>query len=111
MGMSSHGPAVDLAAPGEEIKSTWPWSHLPDWVRETVNIGNYRCWSGTSMAAPHVTGVVALVLSKYGQLSPSEMKAHLKATAEKLSIPDEHQGAGLVDAHRAVITQPVQTTV
>lgn len=111
MRMSSHGAAVDLASPGDDIVSSFPWSHLPDWIRGAQKIGNYRSSSGTSMAAPHVSGVAALVLSRYGPLSPAATKAHLKATSRKLRIPDEHQGAGLVDAYRAVTTEPTDGPV
>ncbi len=44
---SNYGPAIDVAAPGVDILSTLPG-------------GKYGYWSGTSMAAPHVTGAIAL---------------------------------------------------
>ena len=60
---------------------------------------------GTSSAAPHVTGVVALVLAS-GVLgadpTPGEVERHLERTARDLGAPghDRYYGAGLVDARR-----------
>lgn len=86
---SSRGPEVDVAAPGVGIPSTWPGRR-------------YRSLSGTSMAAPHVSGVAALVLAAGGGLSPGEVRARITGTAEDLGLPAAEQGAGLVNARRAV---------
>ena len=88
---SSSGSQVDLAAPGVNINSTY-------------NSGNYKSLSGTSMATPHVSGVVALVLAVKGPMTPDNMKAHLKSSsrAEYLSgLTSYQQGAGLVRADLA----------
>ena len=60
---------------------------------------------GTSMAAPHVAGVAALILQKHGlNLSPSQVRAYLAASADDLGKPgsDGFYGAGFVNALRAV---------
>jgi subtilisin len=93
---SSGGPEVDVAAPGVNILSTYPG-------------GRYAYMSGTSMATPHVTGVVALiqaVRSALGlrPLTPDEMYCVLTSTAKDIGPPsfDVFSGYGLVDAYAAV---------
>jgi subtilisin family serine protease len=63
---------VDIAAPGENILSTVP------------NNG-YESYSGTSMATPHVSGAIALLLSKEPNLTPAEIKQRLRDTADQLA--------------------------
>ncbi|TCS82436.1 S8 family peptidase [Tepidibacillus fermentans] len=81
---STIGPRVDLAAPGEKIISTW-----------TNN--SYRELSGTSMAVAHVTGVAALMLSKY-RLSSEELRQFLRQSAVPIQASSYAQGAGVVNA-------------
>lgn len=86
---SSYGSEIDLTAPGVDIRSTY-------------NDGYYEVLDGTSMACPHVTGVVALTLEVKGQKSPDQMKAHLKLRSENVGLPSYEQGAGLVRADLAI---------
>lgn len=65
---SNFGAAVDLAAPGVDIYSTVPGGHGTN--------------SGTSMAAPHVTGVVALVLGEHATLDTAGVRSLLLRTGE-----------------------------
>jgi subtilisin family serine protease len=67
---SSSGPWVTVAAPGTTIYSTLP-----------VMQGSYGFLAGTSMSAPHVSGVVALMLSENSGLIPQQIKTILKNTA------------------------------
>lgn len=67
---SNFGPAVDIFAPGEGITSAYKSS---DTATQT--------WPGTSMAAPHVTGVVAQILETEPTTSPETVQEIIKNTA------------------------------
>jgi len=64
--------AVDLFAPGENIISTFPPNKTPLYF----NVSGYDIYSGTSLAAPHVAGVAALIKAMHpGGISTSAIKA------------------------------------
>jgi subtilisin family serine protease len=65
---------------------------------------DYATFDGTSMATPHVAGVLALIKATNPQLTPSQVREVLKATANPTTqANDENQyGAGIVDAEKAV---------
>ncbi|TFH13182.1 MAG: peptidase S8 [Lentisphaerales bacterium] len=88
---SSDGNSVELAAPGVKVVSTYKG-------------GEYGSGDGTSAACPHVSGVVALVLSLSPDMSPAEVRTLLEQTAEDLGSAgrDGFFGSGLVDAEAAV---------
>ncbi len=86
---SNHGPWVHVGAPGTGIMSTF-----------FDGTSTYRIESGTSVAAPHVAGVAALLLSLRPSLSPAEVDAIIRSTANPL--PGEDIGAGRLNAARAV---------
>ncbi len=88
---SNYGSGVDLCAPGEAIATL---AVGPRVVSE----------NGTSFAAPHVAGVLALMLSANPRLTPDRAIALLESTAIDLGPPgwDEQYGYGLVDAAAAV---------
>lgn len=80
-GFSNYGRSVDLVAPGVAIDST--------------NAGNPRYFardSGTSMAAPHVTGWVALYLQHHRTASPATVRQALVSTATRGRIANEVGG-------------------
>lgn len=64
------------------------------------NAANYYWSVGTSMATPHVSGVAALIVSKYGKMHPAQLRAYLNAGADDLGQPgnDPAYGAGRVNA-------------
>lgn len=64
---------------------------------------NYTQISGTSMAAPHLAGVIATILSANPSLSPEQVKALLERTATPLATYDQFEvGAGMANVHAAV---------
>lgn len=91
---SNYGPELDVVAPGGDenqgILSTW------------IN-GTYGYAIGTSMATPHVTGIVALMISQ-GIVGVENIRNLLRATAIDLGPRgrDDYYGWGLVDAYAAV---------
>ncbi len=62
--------------------------------------GDYVKKSGTSMAAPIVSGCVAILFSKYSQFSPAEVKLRLYERALDLGMSPSKQGWGMVDIGR-----------
>ena len=72
------GEKVDIAAPGVGILSTYSPIVIPD-----RNPPMYKYSSGTSMAAPHVTGAAALLMSVYPNATPSQIKTALLEGANK----------------------------
>ncbi|HMJ59546.1 MAG TPA: S8 family serine peptidase, partial [Gemmatimonadales bacterium] len=80
-----------------------------DFVFSPASLGpvnNVYFWaSGTSMAAPHVAGVAALVIAKNGgSMAPAQVESVLRRSADDLGKPgnDAFYGAGRVNALRAV---------
>lgn len=102
---SSNGAWVDIAAPGTDILSTWDSRDTP---QNGGTIGDkpdkYNILTGTSMASPVVTGLVALMKSARPDLTPDEVEGLLKGTATDLgsSGPDPQFGSGLINANAAV---------
>lgn len=99
-----------VTSPGVDIISTRVISPIPllgatddaQYI-EPAYIPYYTTMSGTSMAAPHVAGIIALMLEANPLLSPSEVKLILEQTAT--AMPDYapwEVGAGYVNAYKAV---------
>lgn len=97
---SNFGTKVTLAAPGGDsdgqILSTYNTGST------TPGTDSYAGLSGTSMAAPVVSGVVALMLSANKALTPDQVASLLKSSSRAFPAPCSGCGAGLVDATAAV---------
>ncbi len=92
---SSRGPSwnfgikPEVNAPGVKIGSTW------------IN-GEYRELNGTSAAAPHISGVAALLKSVHRDWTPAQLKSAIVSTSNVLDEEVMIAGAGRVDALNAV---------
>ncbi|MGO4476091.1 S8 family peptidase [Massilia sp. 2TAF26] len=97
---SNYGTLVDVAAPGGDSGAA---------ILSTLNAGtkgpgadSYAGYMGTSMATPHVAGVVALMLSVNPNLTPDDVESRLKSSARAFPASCSGCGAGIVDASAAV---------
>jgi subtilisin family serine protease len=90
-GFATYGPVhVDLAAPGVAIRSTVPG-------------GGYATYSGTSMAAPHVTGTIALLAAANPTASASAIRRAILSTTKPLpALAGKTVTGGMLDAAAAV---------
>jgi hypothetical protein len=99
---------VDLFAPGTRILSTFNaiTTEVCPSGSHTHNLANcgYAYRSGTSMAAPHVTGVAGLILSKYPHLSPLEIKAAILEGVDKVPALNGYcVTGGRLNAYKALL--------
>lgn len=87
---SDYGNSIKVVAPGVKILSTVP--------------GGYEAWDGTSMAAPVVSGIAAMIKAENPQLSSSQIEDILDSTAKDIMYKgkDQQSGYGLIDAYSAI---------
>ena len=106
---SNYGATIEIAAPGGE------GAGLSIGVLSTCNDGltvpandDYCAWPGTSMATPHVAGIVSLMVSIKYSLTPAEITYILKSTARNFptgtgsDCTTANCGAGIIDAKAAL---------
>ncbi len=101
---SNFGSIVKVAAPGGDMRSS-----ASNGILSTLNDGSttpgndvYAFYQGTSMATPHVVGVVALMLSVKPALTPDQVLSILQSTARPFPATCSQCGSGIVDALAAV---------
>src|SRR6266581_575397 len=101
---SSIGPGSGRLSPASPIRLTKPDVSAPGLnIVSSVLGGGFGLMSGTSMATPHVSGVVALILQKNATLTPTMVKKTLEETSEPLDYTPNQVGFGLVNAYAAVM--------
>ena len=90
---------VSLRAPGSELDALFPERQVT--VLGSLSTDYYRL-SGTSMAAPVVSGTIALMFERSPNLSTAQVKSRLKSSATSLSFGTVNdRGAGLVNSYGA----------
>ena len=110
---SNFGPWVSVAAPGGSTARDVNGDGKPDGVLSTVAtdsggalVNDYVIWQGTSMATPHMAGVVALMKAVAPNLTPTDVASLLSSGAltEDLGAAgkDDQFGYGLINAYKAV---------
>jgi hypothetical protein len=88
---ANYGNYIDVIAPGMDIITT--------------DLNNeYKVSNGTSLAAPYVSGLAAMLHQKYPGIDPDAVKGILKATANDINEPgwDYRTGSGIINAERAL---------
>ncbi|CAL9285498.1 S8 family serine peptidase [Streptomyces sp. SudanB182_2057] len=77
------GAEINIAAPGVDVRSAWPMPQV------------YNTISGTSMATPHIAGIVALLAQGAPEATAADLKKRLLSGAYRLAQPPASVGAGL----------------
>ncbi|MFE0641029.1 S8 family serine peptidase [Streptomyces sp. NPDC058877] len=111
---SNYGSLVDVSAPGGETRRSTDTPGTvttpENGIYSTLNSGattqsteNYKPYQGTSMAAPHIAGLAALLKSAKSSLTPAEIESAIKANARPLpGTCSGGCGAGIADAAKTV---------
>lgn len=100
---SEHGDYVDLTAPGTSVPSTIP-PGLTAGISDDPRTPGYGPADGTSAAAPHVSGLAALLFAQHPEWTPLRVEERMEETAVDLGArgPDEYFGAGRISIARAL---------
>jgi type VII secretion-associated serine protease mycosin len=96
---STSGFTIAVTAPAEELVAAYPG-------------GEYRIWSGTSGAAPIVSGMVALIRSLYPELDAANVINRVIESAVKVGFENYSStyGYGLIDAENALLIEPASVS-
>jgi serine protease len=116
---SNFGSTIDVAAPGGDFSYDLNFDNYPDGVLSTftqivkngaptADTQTYAFNQGTSMAAPHVAGVAALIKATNSLLTAAQIRARIEDNAIDLGSEgrDDYYGHGLINAYAAVSGGP-----
>ena len=106
---SNYGSVVEITAPG----GAQSFSNDPNGILSTLNTGTtspssdaYVYYQGTSMAAPHLAGLVSLILAQYPTSTPAQILQRIQDSARPFpsgsTCNTSNCGAGIADAYRAL---------
>ena len=95
---------VNVAAPGGDFACTgYPFDMVLSPAGKSATAWQYFFAAGTSMAAPHVSGLAALVIGKHGRLDPSKIRALIEKSADDILKPGtDPLGKGRINALKAL---------
>lgn len=106
---SNYGTTIDFAAPGDGIYSTVPTAQYPSGYAKTI---------GTSMAAPHITGIAALIKATHPAFTGTQiidlMRKQAAIDYTRLEVPadgKEYRGYGFINALTTMRRDQMQPTV
>ncbi|MEX0992905.1 MAG: S8 family serine peptidase, partial [Solirubrobacterales bacterium] len=118
---SSFGSKIDVAAPGgggatgDDQVTLMPQRNILSLRARANNIygervgTDYLRWAGTSMAAPHVSGLAALILARHPEFTNEQVRQVLRMSADDIEAPgfDVESGYGRINAARALTVDSV----
>ncbi len=113
---SNFGPEVDVAAPGVDIISlvpSWYPGQVPPWGPNDIPYGYIG--DGTSMAAPHVAGLAALIKSVKPNLSAAQIMDVIRYTADDVNSAnsfgrDDYIGYGRINTAKALVPTVIKSS-